>query len=84
MQIPPQQSRILCFRLGDPMMRPDAHQCLEASEQLQVASIRTSWEHIWTLFRLQKDSSFPLQTRIGKTTCIRPDDRATSFGRGPG
>jgi hypothetical protein len=67
-QIPSQKSRILCFC-------PDAHQCREASEQFQVASIWTSWQHIQTLFRVREDSCFPLQTQIGKTACTRSENR---------
>jgi hypothetical protein len=51
-QIPTQRSRILCFRLDGPIMRPDAHQYREASEQFQVASVRTSWQHVRTHFRV--------------------------------
>jgi hypothetical protein len=76
------KGRILCFHPHGPMMRPDAHLCREAFEQFQVASVRTSWQHVQTLFRVRKYSSFPLQTRIGKTVCIRPDDRATSSEHG--
>jgi hypothetical protein len=65
------------------MMRPNAHQCREASEQLQVPFVRTSWQHVRMLFRVREDSSFPLQTRIGKIGYIYPDDRETSFRRGP-
>jgi hypothetical protein len=64
-------------------MSPDAHQCREVYEQLQCASIRMSWQHVCTLFRVQEDSSFPLQTQIGKTACIRPDESATASGRSP-
>jgi hypothetical protein len=33
------------------------------------------------LFSVREESRFPLQTRIGKTTCNHPDARATSSGR---
>jgi hypothetical protein len=35
-QIPTQRSRILCFRLGVPIMRLDAHQCREASNSSRL------------------------------------------------
>jgi hypothetical protein len=34
------------------VMLSDAHQCREASEQFQVASVWTSWQHIQMLFRV--------------------------------
>jgi hypothetical protein len=36
------------------------------SDKLSVASVQTSWQHVRTLFSVRKESSFPLQTRIGK------------------
>jgi hypothetical protein len=77
------RSQILSFHPDGLGMRPDAHKCQEAFEQLQVASIWTSWQHVQTLFKVQEDSSFPLQTWIVKTTCIRLDDRATTSRCGP-
>jgi hypothetical protein len=55
-QISTQKSQILCFYLDGLVMRPDAHQCREASEQFQVASVLTSWQHVRMLFRVRKDS----------------------------
>jgi hypothetical protein len=36
MQIPTQRSRILSFRLDNPVMCPDAHQCLEDLNSLRL------------------------------------------------
>jgi hypothetical protein len=72
-QIPTQKSPILCFHLDGLVMRLDAYKCQEASEQLQVTSVRTSWQHVRMLFRVREDSNFHLQTRIGKIACICPD-----------
>jgi len=79
-QIPTQRSWIPSFCKDNLVIRPDAHQCQEA-EQFKVASVRTSWQHVRTHFRVREDSSFPSQTRSGKTTCTRPDARATQSGR---
>jgi len=64
-------------------MHPDAHQCREASEQLQVASVQTTWQQVRTLVRVREVFGFPLQTQIGKTACNRPNDRATPSGHDP-
>lgn len=49
-------------------------------EQFKVAFVRTSWQHIWTLFRVREDFSTPFHTRIGKTASTRPDAKATPSG----
>jgi hypothetical protein len=38
-------------------------------EQFKVASVRTSWQHVWTLFRVREESSIPmhLSGRRGNT-----------------
>jgi hypothetical protein len=72
-QIQTQKSRICCFCPDGSVMRPDAHPCREASKQFQVASVQTSWQHVRMLFRVREDSSFSLQTWIGKTACTHPD-----------
>jgi hypothetical protein len=82
MQIPTQKSRIPRFRSDGLVMRSDAHQCQEA-EQFKVASVQTSWQHIRALFRVREELGFPSKTRIWEDSCIRSDDRATPFGRGP-
>jgi hypothetical protein len=64
------------------MKRPDALLSLEDSNKLRVASVRTSRQDVRTLFIVREESSFPLQTRIGKDSYNRLDARATSFGRG--
>jgi hypothetical protein len=79
-QIPTQRSRIPSFRPNGLVMRPDTYQCQEA-EQFKVASIRTSWQHVRTHFRVQKDFSFPSQTLRAETACSHPDSRATPSGR---
>jgi hypothetical protein len=62
-------------------MRLDALQCLEDSDKLSVASVRT-------LFSVRKKFNFPLQTWIGKDSlqpsgrCCCSDARATLSGRG--
>jgi hypothetical protein len=55
-------------------MRPDALQCLEDSDKLSVASVQTSGQHVQTLFNVREESSFPLQTRIGKDS-LQPSGR---------
>jgi hypothetical protein len=60
MQISTQKSRILSLHPDGLVMCLEAYQCREASEQLQVASVRTSWQHVRILFRVREDSSFPL------------------------
>jgi hypothetical protein len=42
--------------------------------QLSVASVRTSRQHIWTLFNVREESKFPLQTWIGKDS-LQPSGR---------
>jgi hypothetical protein len=79
-QIPTQKKSDPLFPSGWPSDASGRHQCRETSEQFQVAPVRTSWQHVQMLFRVQEDSSFPLQTRIGKIVCICPEDRATLFG----
>jgi hypothetical protein len=71
----------LVFRPDGPVMVPDTLLCLKDSDKLNVASFWMSRQHVRTLFRVRKDFSFPLQTRIGKTACIRLHDRATRSGR---
>jgi hypothetical protein len=56
-QIPTQRSRISSFSLKGPIMRPDAHQRQEA-ELFKVASIRTSWQHVRTHFRVREKLGF--------------------------
>jgi hypothetical protein len=52
-------------------------------EQFKVASIQTSWQHIWTLIRVRQEIGFPSQTHLWEDSCIRLDDRATLSGRYP-
>jgi len=79
-QILTQRSWFQSFYPDDPIMRLDAHQCQEA-EQVKVATVRTSWQHVWTLFRVREDSNFPSQTQSRKAACTRLDARATPSGR---
>jgi hypothetical protein len=81
-QIPTQRSRIPSFRPNGPVIRPDTHQCQEV-EQLKVASVRTSWQHIRMHFKVREELGFPSQTRIWEDSCIRLNDRATPSRRGP-
>jgi len=62
-------------------MRPDPNQCQEV-EQFTVTSVRTSWKHVRTHFRVQEELGFPSQTRIWEDSCNRLDDRATQSGQG--
>jgi len=68
------KSRIPCFHPNGPVMRSDALQCLEDSDKFNVASVWTSKQYIQTLFSVQEDSSFSLQTRIGKHS-LQPSER---------
>lgn len=77
------KNRIFYFHPDNPVMRSDTLPCLEDSNKLSVASIRMSGQHVQTLFKVWEDSNFSLQSRIEKTACIRPNNRATPFGRGP-
>jgi hypothetical protein len=47
-------------------MPSDAHQYQEASEQFKVASVRTSWQHIWMLFKIREDSSCLCRHELGR------------------
>jgi len=51
--------------------------------QFKVAFVQTSWQHVWMHFRVREDSSFPSQTRSGKTACTRLNARVTPSRRGP-
>jgi hypothetical protein len=73
-QLTSQKSRIPCFRPDGPIIHPDVLQCLEDSDKLSVASIRTSGQHFRALYKVRDDSSFPLQTRIGKDS-LQPSGR---------
>jgi hypothetical protein len=46
---------------------------LRSFEQFKVASVRMSQQHVRTLLIFREDSSSPLQTWIGKTTCTHLD-----------
>jgi hypothetical protein len=53
-QFPSQKSQIPRFRPDSLVMRPDAHQCL----LFKLASVRTSQQHVRTLFRVREESCF--------------------------
>jgi hypothetical protein len=55
-------------------MHLDTLQCLEDSDKLNVASVRMSGQHVQSLFSVQEDSSFPLQTQIRKDS-LQPSRR---------
>jgi len=75
-QIPTQKIRILCFHPDGPVMRTDAHQCREASEQFQVASV-WNCEHVTRPNAIQSSRRFQFSFAYmeWKTACTRSDDR---------
>jgi hypothetical protein len=48
--------------------------------QFNVAYVRTSGQHVQTLFSFREESRFQFQTQIGKIACNRPNARTTSSG----
>jgi hypothetical protein len=52
-------------------------------EQFKIASVWTSRQRADTLIRVPQEIGFPSLTQIWEDSYIRPDNRATPFGRYP-
>jgi len=63
-----------------PVIRPDAHQCLEVSNSSRVHPFG---HRVWPLIKVRQEIRFPSQTQIWVDNYILLDDRATPFGHNP-
>jgi hypothetical protein len=62
------------FPLGRPNHAFGCPSVSKSLEQFKFTSVRTSWQHVRTLFRVWEELGFPSQTCIWEDSCIRPNE----------
>jgi hypothetical protein len=71
------------IRLDDEIFLSGLPYVSRSIELFQVTSVRTSQQHIRTLFSVQKVEGFPFQTQIREDSCNRSDDVVIPSGHYP-